>query len=472
MTISCSFHPGQAAHFQCNDCDINFCESCITSRKVETYGSVEKHYFCPACDAEAELIGVANILPPFWKKLGAIFSYPFQLSPLLLTVTLAAIGGFMSGSFLVRLVVFIVMLKYAYAVMIATAKGSLRSPTLTWKLINDDVFQVLKQYVIFGLVGFCGSLITSQTGPLAGKLFYMFITIFMPAIIMVLVATNSIIHAVNPALFVPIVWRIGLPYVLMYLFLMFLYTGPSYLLSLIPFDLSPKLAGFTILFVQQIYAIVSYHLMGYVLLQYHAEIGYPVEYEYFVKQGRTAGKSPKISEKQKLLNTIEVLIKGGHYAKALPLLREEIAVESPDINLSEKYYRLLQLADEKKKAGNYAPILLDQLVQKGRKKEAMELLTEMMGNNMSVPSDTAILKVADWYKQRGELKKAVDSYSYFLKNNKGHNAVPEMYFKLAQILHENGRNSAKAKKILMGLVKTFPHHNLVPQIKSYLSSMG
>lgn len=472
MTLSCTFHPGRSAHFQCEHCDISFCDQCVSSREVSRYSEEELVYYCPACDGIPTLVGLSNILPPFWKKLGSIFLYPLQPAPLIFTMVLAVLGGLLYFNWIAQLFIWIVMMKYAYAVMISTAKGGLKAPAITWSLINDDVMQVFKQYGIFLLAGFCIAFMFHQFGVVGGGLFVVFVAAFLPAIIMLLVATNSIIHAINPMLFVPIVFRIGSSYLLLYLFLIFLSAAPLSIYSLLPAKLPPQLWKGLTLFLGQIYTLISYHLLGYVLLQNHEKIGYSVDYEYFVQYGKQRPVKDRKTQKEKFLHTIEILIQGGFYDKALVLLREKIAVDSPDIKLSEKYYTLLQLAGKKKKVHNYASIHLSHLVKRNLQKKAFELFSQIIQNDLKPPPQPIIFQIAKWYELKGNYKKGLDSYLYFIRKNKGHDAIAEAYFKVARILNERGRKKQKAKQILGSLIKTFPNHPIIPMVKSYFRTIG
>ena len=471
MAISCSFHPSQPAHFQCYDCDTTFCESCITVRKVETYGCVDSHYFCPACETEAALIGISNILPPFWKQLGRIFLYPLQPTPLIMTLLLSILGALMPSSWMVQLLVWVMMMKYAYSVLLATASGNLTAPKLTLGLMNSDVVPVFKQVAVFAILGWASSTIFLKVGPLGGVPFIALSALCMPVIIMLLVASNSIITALNPMLFFQVIFRIGYPYLLLYLFLTFLATAPYYLMSFFAPYASPPILKFLSLFLSQLYLLISYHLMGYVLLQYHNEIGYHVNYEYFLKHSRTKKKTKKISEKEQFNNCLGVLIKSGRYEKAIPLLKDKIAVESPDINLAEKYLQLLKLAGEKEKTANYTPIFLGHLVSSKKKIKAMNLLEEIRKKKLPTPSPEVILKVASWYEESGKYKLAMKSYSYCINNAKGHELAPEAYFKVARLFHEQGKNSSKAVKILRSIISSFPQSSFAGQAKKYLLSI-
>lgn len=472
MSITCSFHPTLPAHFQCHSCDTSFCESCVTVRRVESYGSTDKHYFCPACETEVLLIGIANILEPFWKRLGPIFLYPFQSAPLIMTLLLSFVGALLYFSGLVQLLVWVVMMKYAYAVLIATGQGSLRAPKVTWGQINDNLSSVFKQVVIYAIIGWLTVLIFARFGPLAGFPFLALSALCMPMIIMLLVATDSMIRALNPLIFFPVIFRIGWPYLLLYLFFTLLSACPFYLLSLIAGNLPPQVETFLSLFVGQFYLLVSYHLMGYVLLQYHREIGFEVDYDHFLKNSSPKGKRKTVSEKEQFRNTLAVLIKSGRYDKAIPLLREKIAIDCPDIQLADKYLQLLKLAGETERAANYMPILVGHLVHASRKERAMELLLEIMKNKLVSPPPETVLIVGDWFEERGSNKQALDSYVYCIRNCKDQVIISEAYFRLAKLLHEKGNNSTKAAKLLRTILKIAPSSEIAQKAGDYLQAMG
>lgn len=473
MSISCSFHPSLPAHFQCDNCDTSFCEACISSRDTKSYSGKSTYYFCPACETEATLTGVSNILEPFWKRLGPIFLYPLQKVPLVMTLGLSMLGALMPFNLLVQLLVWVVMMKYAYAVLIETGKGSLKAPVVSWKTINSDLGSVFKQVVIYVLTGWLSMVIFARFGPLAGVPFLALSALCMPMIIMLLVATDSMFRALNPMLFFPVILRIGWPYLLLYLFFTLLSSGPFYLLSLITMELPPQVSQFLSLFVGQFYLLVSYHLMGYVLLQYHKEIGYEVDYNYFLKNSAPESKRKPLSEKEKFNNTLEVLIKSGRYDKAIPLVREKIAVDSPDIALAEKYLQLLKLAGDTERASNYTPMLIGHLVNGSRKKQAMELFEEILANKSPSPDPEATLIIGDWFEEIGKNKLAMNSYLYSINTaDKNNTVTPRAYYRLAVLLNEKGNNSGKAVKLLHGIIKSYPDSDTARQARTYLQAMG
>lgn len=470
MTESCSFHQQSAAHFHCQHCDLYYCDQCITVREIEEYGGKQRYYFCPACNDETRILSVGNMIEPFWKRLPKIFLYPLQPVPMILTAVLSALGAMFPSILLVKLAVTVLMFQYAFTVFLETSQGSLKAPTFTWELINANLKPIIQQYFLIAGVVLASTMVLFHLGTFAGICFIALSALVFPVLIMVQMATNSILHAVNPMIFFPIIFRIGWPYLLMYLFLIFLYSAPMALLGLIPLDRFPAvLVLFFVYFFSQYYTLVSYHLMGYVLLQYHDEIGYPVDYDFFI--ANRGGKPKKVlNDKEQLENGVSVLIKMGKYQQAIDRLLPHIKGEHVDPELSDKFLKLLRMTNDEKRSNIYAPRHLNLLVAKGKKQKALELFDEINKNKEHLPEAKTVFTVAGWYNSRGEYKKAMEAYIYFINHFKKDAQCPEACFNLAQLLHEQGGNTSKARQILNAIVKHYPHHPVSTDASKYLAA--
>jgi len=126
MVETCDFHRTEAAHFQCYECGTAFCDTCVSVRDVEEFSGKKRHYFCPACNIPVQTISVGNIIEPFWHRLSGFFLYPFQPTPLLLTIALSVLGAVFTTNLFVRIFIWVVAVKYAYAVLTTTAQGGLK----------------------------------------------------------------------------------------------------------------------------------------------------------------------------------------------------------------------------------------------------------------------------------------------------------------------------------------------------------
>lgn len=475
MTIQCSFHPSRPANFQCNKCNSTFCGHCISRRTYEQYGHKNTAYICPICNIQAEFAGISNFIDPFWDRMPKFFSYPAQRQPLLLIFSLALITAFFPASVIIQLLFFVISTKYAYAIMTTTAKGNLQAPAITLDLLNKNIEQVFKQYVVFFLFGVAGSFIQNAIGGIGTILFSAFVTIFLPAIIMLLVATDSITAALNPMIFVPVVTRIGWRYFLMYAFLILLPTAPAALIHYMPDILPQFLQIFLQVSFQHYYTFIAYNLMGYVLLQYHEEIGYEVDYDFFLKNSVEEGEQQQLSPNAQFQNVINIMIKSGRNEEAIEAILEKTKgkFDEEDVELSGKFLTLLKVCQRSKGIAHHAPNHLDLLVRLGKKTKAFELFDEMFsGSGTLEPSAKSFVKIADWFHSRHDYKKAISCYARFIQSNSKHPALPEAYFALLKILHEHASNTPKAKLLANGLIQQYPDHALIPEVKSYLGAMG
>lgn len=473
MSVSCTFHRSRAAHFHCYECGSVLCEQCVSVRDSPGYSGSTTEYFCPGCNIPAEMMSLGNIIEPFWNRLTSVFLFPFQLTPLILTVLLAGLGALLPTNIFVNIFIWVVMMKYAYASLLNTAAGSLRAPAVTWDLINQDVFQVFKQFVLFAIIGFFLSQIFQHTGVIAGYVFLIIVVLAFPAIIMLLVSTNSLFHALNPFIFIQMIIRIGWPYLLMYLFLSFLFAGPAVLFSFLPMHALPfGLMVFFTLFLQQSYALIGYHLMGYVLLQYHKEIGYTVDYDFFMQNRGKRVKREKQTPEGELKKCLAVLIKTGNYKEAIEQVKPFVRRDDPDMEISETFLQLLRMAGEKDKAARYCIRHFELLTSNNKKQKATALFSEVKSLSAGPPKAESSFKVAQWYREQKNFKKAIETYVYFLHQYKQHALQPQVYYELAKLLHEQAKNSSKSKEILKAMIRSYPGHPLTPQAERYLALLN
>ena len=124
----CFHHPTILAHWACPKCESAFCPECILKREKGGYPVADFVYMCPKCIWPAVWIGASNLVEPFWTRLRSIFLYPFSRWPLILMVILALVDyAFVVRSlfgFLVGVAVWVVLIKYSYAILVRTAHGN------------------------------------------------------------------------------------------------------------------------------------------------------------------------------------------------------------------------------------------------------------------------------------------------------------------------------------------------------------
>ena len=477
MKKFCHGHPTRKAHWHCPKCDALFCPECVAVRESENYGQKETLHFCPKCNLPVDWVGLQNLIDPFWNRMPRIFGYPLSLQPLIFISVLAFVTLFLSRPGIVspvlRGLMWLMILKYSFESLKATASGNLEAPPVNLQTISEDFLQVFKQFAIYVLIFLGFAYISAKAGLILGIAFAVAALFFVPSMIILLVTTGSLFHAINPVFFVGLTFRIGWAYLLMNFFLFLLGSAPAYLsqyvLRFLPAEFHPMLFGFA----QSFYTIVSYHLMGYVILQYHERIGYQVDYEDFSDPSVQEYEPQKSDPDAVVLSKVEPLIKEGKLDEAIALIKS-MAAQQPisGVNLSERYYNLLKMRKRSAELLEHALTHLDILTSQNQKSKALAVFTECRTADASfLPTASALFKLAGWLDEKGKTKAAVAVYNTLAKSYPDNPLVPKAYFRIAQIFHDRLMNKDQAKKALGLLLRKYPNHDIIPQAENFLARL-
>ncbi len=468
MATSCNYHPTKKAHWVCPSCEVNFCPECVDSRVVDQHGKKKVYHFCPECNVEAERAAFEDIVEPFWFRIPKFFIYPFHPRPLILMVVLSFLSVLLIFpsllSILIQIFIAGLFLKYAFTALKQTANGNFQPPKIDSKTLLEDFSIVFKQLGMFIIIGYAFYKVTQMAGMVIGLLFLGFAVLSIPAMIIVLVGTNSLLQAINPAMFVVMAWRIGWSYLLMYFFLMLLGAAPAVLGQYIVGYLPVKLHLFLLKLSQNYYALISYHLMGYVIFQYHEEIGYEVDFEEEepLPEEITSGEI----ESDQLLKRVDMLIKEGKLDDAISLIRSENLGAITALGLAERYYNLLKLKEQTPDMLKNGKEYLDLLAKANQKGKLVEVYLECISKEPHfTPKPTTLLKAASYLNEAGKHKESLEAYSRFIKANPENPLVPKAYFLASNIFNEKLKNPGKATKILTNLIKKYPNHDIIPHVQ-------
>ncbi|MDJ0721033.1 MAG: tetratricopeptide repeat protein [Desulfobacterales bacterium] len=476
MTEYCQYHPGQKAQWFCERCQIHLCRGCAIERDRGGLHAGEKLHLCAKCNLPVIWLGAGSLVEPFWRRLHHIFLYPFGLYPLILMAALALANiVFMQMGLLGLLgavLVWGVRVKYSYEALKYSARGDLRPPPINAQTISSDFNQVFKQFAVFFFIGLAFFFVSTKLGGVFGVLFLIFILVFLPSIFILLVATNSVVSALNPMLFVQLAIRIGWGYLLMYFFLILLYIAPGtfnyYILQYMP----PVLHTFLVSMGLTYYSVVFYHLMGYVLLQYSDAIGYEVSFDDF-HEHRASGPAAPPSPVDQLMAQIDPMVKEGRLEEAVQAVRE--AINAGRVNGEEMrahFYKLLKAAGHTSDMIAEGQMLLEQYVKAAQKTEACQVYLDCTTAAGKVTVAPALLmKLASWLNESGKHQESVGAYNRLIKADPASPLVPKAYFQAAQVLHRGLQQTPKAQKIIQALIKKYPDHDIVPYAQDALRQM-
>ncbi len=479
MKQYCHLHPTVPAQFQCDKCNHLYCAGCIDVRDKGGYAQGEKLYFCPKCNFMAKWLGLGNVIDPFWARLHKFFLYPLKLQPLILIFVTAFILQFFSGIGILNVLASIgtwgVIIKYAYESLKRTARGDLSPPGLTSQTLTEDMGVVFKQYIIYFIIGFGFFYISRYLGPVVGISFLVFAALMLPAMIMLLITTESVFHAINPAIFIRLTFRIGKGYFIMYFFLLLLLAAPTALMNNIAKVMPSDFLIFLFAAIKNYYTIIFYHLMGYVILQYHEEIGYKIDIED-VNMADEQAPSEVVQVAAgpvALLGEINLMVRDGSYDEAIALIEEKSGSEPiDDPELSERYYNLLKMTKQNEKLLKHSRSYLDLLARKNKKDAAFKVYNDSIALDKAyLPTSFSLFKIAGWLNETGKPKESISTYNRLVKSYPKDPLVPKAYFRSAQIFQERLMDMEKAKRILNGLIKKYPDHDIASHAKNYLAQI-
>ncbi len=485
MPVTCDRHPTQPAWWHCPRCNKYLCPQCI-SRRTGGHFQQETYYFCPKCNIEVKTQDLSQVITPFWARLHKFFVYPLssvQSAGLILVLSLLStfFAQFGFFSFFFQFVLWSVMVKYSFESLKSTAEGGFQPPPLSGKVLAENYGIVFKQIALYFSLFLIFLIFVVKAGPVVMLLFALFCGIALPSMLIILIINENLGQALNPVMVIGLILRIGWSYFLLLFFLLLLSGAPAAIGYTIIQHLPEKLQLFMITTANNYYTLITYHMMGYVILQYQNRLDYPVELETILASMYPAGfpssqnseNTDKKPQHEELLNEISMLVQEGDLDKAIIQIEQQVKIEEiDDLELSERYIGLLQMQKQQRKLLAYASHHLELLVKSGSKSKAIELYIQCLRiDKKFTPQALILFKTASWLNESDKNKEAIFALNSLIKSYPKDALVPKAYYRAAQIFHERLKNVEQAKKILNGLVHKFPDHEITTFAKNYLNSL-
>ena len=461
--IHCKYHSTVPASWFCPTCHINFCTSCIPD---DNQG---QEPFCTVCKNRAQAIGKGNLITPFWMKPGSFFLYPLHLYPLILLVALTILYAQFDPTLmgkLMQLVITIVFMKYTYAVLEDTALGHIKPLPINAKVINDELELPFMQILLTLAISAANVSVYKHFGFAAFSVSTILTAIAFPANVMVLAMEHSLFSAFNPILVIGVIKRIGPPYFLLAFFLMLLISASSTMMNIL-YDTVSYSTFITISsFVNMYFTLIMFHLTGYVLYQYHYELGYNLEND--------AIDTPAHTQLEQTINhevrPIEILIQEGKTDEANIKLQHVINQNPNNHDAQLLSLKLQQLLGNMDSYNNQAKNYISFLLSQGKMNLALKTLqSTLLLNPAFIPEKAKErLTLAKLLKQNGQFKAAVSLINNLHIDSPNFDKIPEAYLLAAKILYEHLGNDKQAKNILEFLMKKHPNNPHQHEIKESL----
>jgi tetratricopeptide (TPR) repeat protein len=487
MSIRCSYHPVANAAHTCPKCHDNFCTACIIRKKTEYHGMMKDYFLCPKCRVYTQRIPFTNLIEPYWKRFPHIFRYPLHLHPLLLIFILSFIRTVSAPYGIIGLIVvfvcFGILLTYANLVLFDSSHGSPEPPAIKAETISGSFSIVFKQLAIYALIFFSAykifmtlvSMAEPKLAAIGTALFLMAVFFLMPAVFIMLAITKSLFASILPTVFIRLAWRIGWAYLGLCFFLLLLGLAPTAIIGFTWKVLPPPVAAFLITVLSSYYMIVSYHLMGYVLFQYHEQVGYKVDYDEeressAIRVGPSPiAHTPEDNEKSEFINRINMLIRDGDHNTAIALIEQQATRGELDLAVAERCFNLLKINrrnDDLKTFGRY---YMRMLIKYGAKDKIAEVfMTCRSVDEHFLSDDTDALFIAAKALNEGKhYQEAMSVFLTFIEKYPDHPMTPNAYFFVARLLHEQWAASDRAMKIIEHLTINYPFHENASFVRAY-----
>jgi len=264
-------------------------------------------------------------------------------------------------------------------------------------------------------------------------------------------------------LLVTAITRIGWAYLVLLVFTFLLGVGEGAVDGLMESAKNPYVAVFGLVLVGSYFTTITFHMIGYVLLQSHEALG----------EEAPAALQPNIAEQR--LAVFQGFMDDGKTDAARAEL-ESLLRETPrDLGLHRRMHNLLLANQKTDELVSHTRRVMPFLLEQGHADKAAEFYLDCSEHSPDCAPGRSELyaPLAQALRARGRSRDAALLVKPFNAQFAGDNSSrPEFYLLLARLLAEDLNRDDQARKALQLLLKTFPDHPLRPEVEQYLTVLG
>ena len=422
----CRHHPATLSRWNCAECELTFCDQCIYVQKAHSQPG------CLHCTDPLEFQPSSGDVVPFWSRLNDFFAYPFQTGPIALFGLSVAISMFLSTGFfgiLAALFITLLQIKYGFNVIAGMSEGEFQAPSLPATITESNYNIVFKQFGVVVVMFFVTFQVGSTFGSILAVPLAVFFFLALPMSMIILATERSLRAALNPVTLATSIYRIGWPYLLVYLYLLMMISC-SATFGQMTYEFAGVGAARAITSASGYYfALVMYSLMGYMAYQYRHRLPFGVGALELPDAPEASGEDPRI----------HVLLQQGNYSRALDLLASGWKSHPQQSVMIEKYVKIARFTEAWQHVRNNLPSLLVGLIKAERAQIVPALLRDLLTADPKFEIDDTMLalKVVDAVRERGDSKLAVRLLQNQHKLSKDPKLQRESIGKLADVLEDD-----------------------------------
>ena len=399
---------------------------------------------------------------PFWSRLREISLYPAHPAALttILVLAICHLVGDLPLGFVLDLVVWVALYKYAFECLRETANGRMEPPEIALAIDDSLGWDQIKLQFVFLAINMAALL---WLGPIAGALVSIVLAFALPGAIMSLAMDENLLLALNPATWIAVAGRLGSPYVAVAVLYFAFNMSKRYAEALVLPILPPVLSEIAFYFMTHYVVVATFHLMGYLIWQYQDVVGYePAPPPQLLSRS-------KADPDQSLLDDAAELVRDGEPETAADMLAQSIRERGGSETVHAQYAKLLASLGRRDEQLRHGREWIDVLLAQDKDKRAVDVARECLDIEPAFELSSAddVARVAQKAADLGSTQAALKLVSAYIKTHPKHRDVPRNALLAAKVLAERMGKEDVAKKLLDQVAERFPQDALLPEITAY-----
>ncbi len=382
-------------------------------------------------------------IQPFWQRLRVISAYPLGGAALptiaVLVLSIAVLGWLPGMGWFMTGLCWLAAYKYAFEILQDSAHGRLTPPESVLRIDGD----VVLYYLILQVILFILPLVVMFFSRPLGWVLLVPAVLVQPVAIMCLAMSGSLVNALDPGRWFAVISRIGWPYLAVVGLLFVIQTSAAnagnLLSSVLPGILAAPLVNafaFWGLF-------ATFHLMGYLIYQYHEELHFEPEAH------QTVPGLPR-NRDQDLLDQAGARIQAGEPEVARTMLREEMRERAVSVEVHELYRRLLQQDTDREELRAHGRLFLHLLLMEKQERRALGLARECLDldPDFTTPEVEDAVRLARRAALLGQSGLAIDLLLAAIRREPKHPQLPGWTVQAADLMLRQPGREAQARSLL------------------------
>lgn len=404
---------------------------------------------------------------PFWHRLRAIVLYPVRGGALvtLVTLTLFSLLGLLPGiGWILLILTWVSAYKYAFGILRATADGHMDSPE-TVLSTGDGV--VWRFFALLLLLGLAVGTVAWIFGPPVGWTALALVVFLQPGFIISLAMDGSLRRALNPAVALEVVARVGWPYLAVFALLFVIQMSEATASHWLD-EVMPPVVGDIVLTAVSLWGLfAAFHLMGYLVYQYHESLGYEPE----AHRNRLPSRH---GSDRDLLDRAEALVRDGQTEAALATLREEVRSRAVNLETHELYHRLLRQHGRPGEVSDHAAQYFHLLMLEKQDRRAFDLVRDVIAIDSDFmpiePEDAE--RLAQRARALGQVQFAIAILRVLLRKHPRRAAAARWALSAAMLLADRPGHDNEARELLETALARCEDEEIRPRIEAAIKALG